>query len=557
MKKIVLSREFMSNILQNIVLFVFVFGVLLFSLRGLPGTLSHEDLNDHYWTEGGPFELSPERGRFALIYSVIEDKSFTFALPIARFAAPDVGYYEGEYVSLFAPGVSFLALPGYMVGKMFGSTQVGSFAVISLFALLNLFLIRGIALKLGASKTASTIGGLLFLFASPAFTYGVTLYQHHVSTALLLTGLYILVASKKSLWALIPIWFVCALSIPVDYPNAFFLAPIGIAALGRIFWKEETVQKVSLHLKPQAVLTLAGALIPILFFMWFNQQAYGNPLQLAGTVQQVKQIDENGNPVQNATADRGDASQNATTVKFFDPRSLVHGLYTLTISADRGIVTFAPVLLIGLFALPLIYKKHPETTALMLAIIGINLLLYGMWGDPYGGWAFGSRYLLPTYAMLAIMLSILLTNNRSKIIYGLVLLLAVYSLSINTLGAITSSQNPPKTEAIPLGDITGRIEKYSYDRNWEYLINQGSKSFVYNTLGKHYVSPVQYYYLVLGMVLIGFFTQFGSLVTQNLSVFDSSKPPTGTAPLGKSITRFKNRTKAKLKRKITTSIKKS
>ncbi len=547
----------MIKILQHIALFVFTLGILALALRGLPGTVTHENMNDHYWTENGPFELSPERGRFALVYSVLEDKSYTFALPIARFAAPDVGYYDGEYVSLFAPGVSFLALPGYVIGKMFGSAQVGSFAVISLFALLNLFLVRGIALKLGASKTASTIGGLLFLFASPAFAYGVTLYQHHISTALLLTGFYALVASKKSLLALIPVWFVCALSIPVDYPNAFFLAPIGIAALGRILWKEETVQKVSLHVKPQAILTFAGAIIPIVFFMWFNHQAYGNALQLAGTVQQVKQIDENGDPVQNFTAERSETSQNATTVTFFDPRSLVHGLFTLTISADRGIVTFAPVLLIGLFALPHIYKKHPETTALMLAIIGINLLLYGMWGDPYGGWAFGSRYLLPTYAMLSIMLAVLLTGNRNKIIHGLLLILAVYSLSINTLGAVTSSQNPPKTEAIPLGDITGRIEKYSYDRNWQFLTNQGSKSFIFNTVGKQYVTPVQYYYLVVGMVLVGFLSQYGSLVAQNFSLFDSQQARLSKSQVSKSITRFKNRTKVKLQQKITKAGKKS
>ncbi|MFZ1721455.1 MAG: hypothetical protein WAU07_03035 [Microgenomates group bacterium] len=479
--------------------------------------MSHENMNDLYWTENGPFELSPERGRFALIYSVMNDRSFSFSLPVARFAAPDVGYYQGNYVSLFAPGISFLALPGYMLGNLLGSAQVGSFAVISLFAILNLFLVRAISMKLGGDNNTSTIAGLLFLFGSPAFTYGVSLYQHHVSTALLLTGFYLLCSSKKLLLPLIGIWFVCAASIPIDYPNAFFLAPIGIAALGRIIWKEESIQKTSVHFKPQALLTFVGMVIPIALFMRFNYLSYGNPLQLAGTVQQVKQIDADGNPVNNATSERNDDSQNATTVAFFDPRSLVHGLYTLTISADRGIVTFAPVLLLGLLGIPILYKKNPQVTALMLSIIGINFLLYGMWGDPYGGWAFGSRYLLPTYAMLSIFLAQLLSHSKSKVVFLLLLLLAIYSLSVNSLGAITSSRNPPKTEAIPLGDVTGRIEKYSFDRNWEYLTYQGSKSFIYNTIGKHYLSPQQYYAVVLGYVLIGFLYLYKNLIVKNYS----------------------------------------
>lgn len=508
----------MKKIVGNCILAFFALLILALSIRGVPGVIDHAGMSEPYWRDEGPFELSPERGRFALTYSVIEDHTFTFALPIARFAAPDVGYFEDRYVSLFAPAISYLIIPGYLIGKSLGSAQVGSFAVISIFALFNLFLVRAISMTLGAKRVAATLAGLVFLFATPAFTYGVTIYQHHVSTFLLLSGFYLLTRFKKSLWPLLVVWFVCALSIPVDYPNAFFLAPIGVAALGRIIWSEQVRGFTKLHFKPLGVVTFLTAAIPLSLFFWYNQLAYGNAFQLAGTVQQVKIIGEDGLPVRDESASRNEVSQESTTVGFFDPRALIHGLYTLLLSADRGLIRFAPIVLLGLLALPKLYREKPSVVTLMIAIIFANIMLYGMWGDPYGGWAFGSRYLLPTYAMFSILLGLFLSEKKSAIFHGIFVLLVIYSLSVNALGAVTTSRNPPKNEAIPLGDVTGRIEKYSFDRNWDYLNNQGSKSFIFNTIGKHYATPLEYYYFVLGVLIIGFLIPYGLLLRSEFFV---------------------------------------
>jgi hypothetical protein len=175
-----------------LILILFISGVLTVSLRGLPGNPTVPELNLKTWKENGPFELSPERGRFALTYSIVEDKSFYFSKSIAGFASPDVGIQNGHYVSLFAPLLSFIAIPGYLIGKYFGASQVGTFAVISLFALFNFFLIRAIAIRLGSNKIAATLGALVFLFATPAFSYAVNLYQHHLSTFLILLSIWAL-----------------------------------------------------------------------------------------------------------------------------------------------------------------------------------------------------------------------------------------------------------------------------------------------------------------------------------------------------------------------------
>ncbi|HUN01924.1 MAG TPA: hypothetical protein PLS00_03635, partial [Niabella sp.] len=71
------------------ILLIFVVVIMMGSIRGIAGNPTAEELNSPIWKEQGPFELSPERGRFALTYSVLEDQSVIFSIPAARFVTPD------------------------------------------------------------------------------------------------------------------------------------------------------------------------------------------------------------------------------------------------------------------------------------------------------------------------------------------------------------------------------------------------------------------------------------------------------------------------------------
>ena len=126
-----------------------------------------------------------------------------------------------------------------------------------------------------------------------------------------------------------------------------------------------------------------------------------------------------------------------------------------------------------------------------------------MWGDPYGGWSFGSRYLIPTYAFLSIGIALLLSHCRWK---GLCLLLFflvfLSSAAVNTVGALSSSLNPPRIEVLSLEEITGVEQKFTVDRNWQYLEEKGTKSFAYAVFFDKYLSPRGYYNLVYGMIIL-------------------------------------------------------
>lgn len=487
-----------SKIYQILVL-VFCAIVLGLSLRGLPGNPSSEEINQSVWKEEGPLELSPERGRYALTVSLVENQSFHFDLPLARFVTPDLGYIDGKYVSLFAPAVSFIAIPGYIVGSALGVSQLGAFSVILLFAITNVILIRAISKLLGANSTASTIVSLIFLLATPAFPYGVTLYQHHITTFLILSGLWLLL-KYKSKFSLAIIWFLCAISIPVDYPNLFFMFPIGVYTLARTVNLKEYKSRIQVKLNPLTYLTLISVLLPLGFFLWFNNMSYGDPLQFSGTVASVEEFDTSGNPVVPTSENHTQAFEKSS-IGFFNTREMLYLGYIHLFSPDRGLLFYAPIILLGVLGMRILYKKKSGFTALMLAIIGFNIVLYSMFGQ--GGWAFGSRYLIPTYAIMSVFLAVALSKYRKKSLFLLVfLLLAIYSISVNTLGALTTNAVPPKVEAVALEPITGRKEHYTYLRNWEFLSAGKSKSFVFQTFAKNYISARQFYFIVAGSIVL-------------------------------------------------------
>lgn len=500
------------KVIGNVLLALFCVTVLALSLRGIAGNPTPTDLNRLIWKDNGPLELSPERGRYALMYALAEEKSFSFSTDLARFAAPDVAYTDGKYVSLFAPAVSFIVVPGYLLGKIFGLAQVGTYAVIALFALINMYLVRVIAIRIGAHPLAATIAGLTFLFATPAFAYAVTLYQHHISTFLILASLFLLIRFN-SFWSLTAIWIMCALSISVDYPNLFMMMPIGVAALGQVFMTRKELGKVTIKVPLLRVLSIAVMVLPIAFFLWFNNMSYGNPFQLSGTIERAIEVRPDGTPLLESEKilaelkasgqkiPEGEYSKSA--LAFFQSRLLMSGFYTHFISPDRGMLMYTPIMFIGIAGLIWAIKKRMQYVGLFLAIIGFNVILYSMWTDPYGGWAFGSRYLIPAYAILAIFIAYVLTKMQK---YSLFLLfffaLFAYSVSVNTLGAITTNRNPPMVEAVGLSKITNQEEPYTYMRNVGQLNNNLSKAFVYETYVANTITAWQYYIFLTMFILI-------------------------------------------------------
>lgn len=482
--------------------------VLTLCLRGIVAHPTSHDLLNSNWTDKGPFELSPERGRYSLIYSIVEDHTPFFSLDLARFTTPDLGYKNGKYVSLFAPGVSYIAAAGYIIGSWFGATQLGAFATIAFFALCNSMLIYALARKLNFARLPSLLSSLIFLFATPAFSYGVNLYQHHISTFLILAALYLVFFTSGAL-SLSLVWMLCAMSVPIDYPNVFLMLPIGIYGLTKLV-SLKSGRSLTLDLKLGLATTLLTMILPLGLFLWFNNASYGNPLQLSGTVSSVAQIGDDGYPTKPVVDFEllGESyippsEQHKSALRFFEARDLVNGLYTHLFARDRGVIYFTPVILLGLLGSIWLYRKHPQFTIVISSVALATLLLYSLWGDPWGGWAFGSRYLIPAYAMLSLMIAAYLDHyRRAPLALLLFLVLSFYSIYVNTAGALGTTAIPPKVQVLHLESISGVVERYSWDRSVAYLQGGRIKSFFYNRYLSPKLTPIMYFYLITSGISI-------------------------------------------------------
>jgi len=157
--------------------------------------------------------------------------------------------------------------------------------------------------------------------------------------------------------------------------------------------------------------------------------------------------------------------------------------------------------LLGIYS---IRNKITPELGTLLGLVGVNLFLYASWGDPWGGWAYGPRYLIPSMAILSIFIGIWLNSAKHKLISRVTtFILFAYSCFIALLGALTTNQVPPKVEADFLK------MKYNFLLNWDYFMDGKSGSFIFNEFASKHMSLQQYFVMIyIPLILIVFILLF-------------------------------------------------
>jgi hypothetical protein len=471
------------------------------TVRGVHGPINMSQIHDKLDTVSKPFELSPERGRYILTYSLAERKSFALDKELATAANPDVGYYKGKYYIYFAPGVSVLALPLYNLGKLYNIPQVGAFFTISLFAALNIVLVYILSRKLlGAHTIPAVIAALIFGFASTSWSYAITMYQHHVTTFLILSSFLAVWAGshhkKYSILTSIYVWAAFGLALFVDYPNAILLLPV----LCYFLYSYLSIKQEEKNI------TFSYSIIPIIasiiFFAlvglhgYYNNYHFDSPTRLSGSLvgfdnlnaKSVKKDDISEEAISDLANQKDEQS-------YFKEKDLPRGFATLTGSTDRGLLFYSPIFILALYGIRYGLKKFNTQQFFLLSTVFANLFLYSSWGDPWGGWAFGPRYLIPTMAILAMYIGLWLTKTKWYYTSRFsTYILFVISCAISLMGVLTTNQVPPKVEGLFLK------LKYNYLLNLEYMSRNISSSYLYNNYVSYYMTVQEYYLLLLGVI---------------------------------------------------------
>lgn len=490
---------------KKIILFVFFavsFFIFFLILRGIPGNPEIKVIKNNLDQATKPFELSPERGRYILIVSLAENKSFSITKQMADAAYPDVGYFKGKFYVYFTPGVSLFALPLYLLGRQYQLAQVFTFSLSALFAFLNIILLFFICRKIcGFSVWLSFLAGLIFAFASTSLSYAVTLYQHQISTFLLLSSFWAVWRYKQAgklswLWAFY-VWLAYGIGIFIDYPNALLFLPVIAYLAIAAFGIKRASREITISFRWSSILSSVIFIVLLVIHGYYNQVHFGSFLRTSGGIVGYKEIKESnifGKPDSEKQIEKMASMKKETG--FFREENLPNGFYTLLFSGDRGLFWYSPIYLLAILGLVRSLKKINLEKGILVSVIIINIFLYGSWGDPWGGWAFGPRYLIPSMAILSVFIAYWIAELKQSIPDLLIaFLLFAYSLVISLLGALTTNQVPPQVEADFLN------MKHNFLLNLDYLHDGKSGSFFYNTIFRQEISLQIYFSLIIAVIL--------------------------------------------------------
>lgn len=472
--------------------------ILAFSIRGNVGDpIYYQDAIDS--RVGGPFESTNSTARYVLIEAMVKNNSFFFTPDQAQSASPDVSEYKGRYMSLFTPGVSFIGIPFFIFGDMIGFPQLITFLSVFLFALLNMYLVYRLARLLGGNTWASIFSGFAFLFATNALTYAHTLTQHHMSTSVILIGL-LTALGKKNIWNALIFGAAIGIGTLIDIPNLLMMVPIGLYMFVSYFSMTHVKPKIKLSVNASVLGLLLGVIPFIMLFGYYNYQTTGSYTTLAQSIGRPKGLDS-APDLKSIKKTQVKENTDSSFKLPFETRLQIGGIYTLLISDERSWLFYSPIVLLGIPGLFFAYRKRSirTTAAITASVIIVNISIYTMFHDPWGGWSFGPRYLIPSAALLSAGVAVLLTRyQKNYILLPIIVLAFAYSSVISATGALTTNAIPPKVEAINLPSPI----PYTYEYNFQMLEKNQLSGLVYNLYLANSVSASVFTYIYSSVIII-------------------------------------------------------
>lgn len=492
-KKVILSIIF-------IILFIFAGLLYVFTLKGNKGNINSDNLSKQTSAAASPYESSHERATFAETITLVETKQFSLNKPLAYFASPDVGLYQNKFYSLFPPGVSVSLIPLYILGQKYGFSQLASYATIPVFALLSMLILYLISREIFKLSTSiSLFMPLVFAFATSTWAYSVTIYQHVPTVFLILLAFYCGWRLKNAkhlnfVWGSIA-WFAIGISIFFDYPNAFLMVPIVLYLAGSIINIEKIKNKFKLNINLLIILTGIFFILAVGLHFEFSHIVFGKWFQTTNTIHRYD--------LNNLVASTKSTSETDLSTVFSES-GFFNGFYLLTVAPEKGIFVFAPILILSILGAFVVIRKPNSERWLLIAMPLVDLFVYTSFGDPWGGWAFGPRYMIPAIPFLVLLIGIWMQSLGAKLVKKLIVFVFfMISSAIAVGGALTTNLLPPKIEAVYL-----KIP-YGLNVTWNNIIANNSSSYIYNTYFIHKMSLMQYGLIIFGIVgTLGFIILF-------------------------------------------------
>ncbi len=322
---------------------------------------------------------------FGVTRSIVEHWDVT--VHDAVIGVPGLG---GRYYSKFGPGQSLLAIPLYLFGRALEavvpswyrlelpglvSSALPALAIACTAALLVLA-----AVELGATLRGALLLGIVYAVATPAGVYATLWFSEPLTACATLAAVYLLLRDQDrlTLWRPLLAGAATALAVCTRLESLLFVPPLLLYA---VLPRRARLPRAATFALPLAV-ALAGLAL-------YNAARFGSLL-------------ETGYSEGLGTAMRDTHPPHTLA-------SLAEGLYGLLISPGKGLLEYAPVLLLAPLGAAMLWRWRRPELLLLLTVFALDLVAHAnvliRW---VGGWSWGPRFLLPVLPLALLLLAPLL-----------------------------------------------------------------------------------------------------------------------------------------------------
>ncbi len=357
-----------------------------------------------------------------LDYALWHDHSFalTSATSVPPWSVDDF-LYKGQNYSALAPGAAFLALPftglGFTIAggyTAYGPVLLLSETFVALTGAVSAYLVYAIA-SLYFRRSTSVFLGFAFAFSTILWPMATYFFQSDVSAMFVLMAAFLGIRAARTggraLWLASLSGLAAGAAFTVDYVNGVLL-PIMVAFLLLARGGPKAPRAV------RAGAFVVGSLPGLAAIALYNYAIFGSPF---------------------VSTEQSYLHSSSLLGSF--STSLPFGLTLDLVSPARGLLVFAPILVLGLagFVDALRGRRGVARETLLFLAIFLGILLpYAMWYDPYGGLSFGPRFLVAAIPFLLLPAGFVVERlYRWKALP--VLLLYVAGAVMNGMAAVVSA----------------------------------------------------------------------------------------------------------------------
>jgi hypothetical protein len=363
---------------------------------------------------------------------MVEDQSFIINSYAYLTQYVDISLYNGNYYSDKGPGLAFIGVPFYIIGKFlinsgFVLFEIAFYLIIlsSFVTALSIVLIYDTCINIfQINKNASILAGLIYGFGTIALFYSKSFFSHSFAAFLLLLSFYFGMKAAKfnentETYLLIS-GFAMGLLATIEYFPFLVIIPL------LVYFVKNNVKR-----------NLIFFILPIIIFLVlhgiYNYICFDNPLTPPYYYEQ---------------------SEDHSTIDYFIMTPIYIGLFGQLFSMYRGLFFYSPILLLTIHGTYKFIKTYRAESLLYLISFVMILSIYSM-NEWWGGNCYGPRYILAVIPFITIPISATIEEYRSHklfwVIFSILFGLSIFNIFIGTITFSHTaflSQNPIMTSLL-------------------------------------------------------------------------------------------------------------